>query len=1737
LQGLIDYSDYLTGHALCCRGTKRQVYHFLFQVVDLSGDGCVNGAELRVLLNHLPKGLIHAIYTHTVKGEAVVRKLEDAGEELNSPHWHLRTVEEIVRKAMQDFSASYQTPSPIPSPTSAFGLSRMPSLQEDAFFLTESEFARWMDADCPELLDFIQSHFFLEPHNAPNDDCSIPEFRLDGGDPQLPLPRERGWSNGSSVVFGEAADLSSLLPVPPLNAMAVLETVLPASGSSTGPKRTRFLSKVEPPTLPSIPSTHVIAPPLPSSTATQFDTSTTTSTNKGGIVGRVTSFFRKRAESVQLKSNGEQEGGEDKGGDVIRRSVTITLGKGVAAAAQAEIHRNSSEDITQGVGVAPPSRRIATVAPVNPPHYHISLPTTWTTPMRDVRPIPFPIVELDVDMSTPTALQLSLSCSQCRAVQPLVLPEAMQANGVDRSRYRAEDVAFTPAAGERDGSSGPVEGSWYCLFSSSGTPRGASTAGAGTLSATTPSFVASFRAGEFAHTSLGVAPVLSSLGSTSSLSPAAFSQQPTVTTDTELDTVGVVASRGLSQASLATDASEAPRDYEDDVEPADDQADTYNMQLQAQPSLPFANLCAHYATCAACGAPRTSADLRTAGLLRSVDGTVMPALPSLPAAIVPSSGPNALSVMTFAPYSPPINLVAVAPAQFDEADTGADNWAMAASVFSAMDSGSHDPHSHPLMHRRSSGSGHFQPGKRFRPGVRNPSTHSRVHSSPLEPRSSLRSSSSDDNHNQRHGGATDGPAAMSAAMADAENLPSSSMFGGAAARAVGFVSRFARSFRFKRKLGSQRDRTSRSPIADVVGAARTHSSLGSDVDVVGEGDLDVNAPSTSHPQVTEDFDIAAMHPNATVSGATWAHFQALIRNQIEAQNAKPSTPPILSSPFDPPIGPPLAAMPVVRALSDNNHSPRHPKLPPIPSLMLKAGPGCKAHAHTVSGALGREMAGALAEYSRPEALAAADLLDLQIDRPKNNAAINAAVLGTSAVPPPKPSLSRVGKLDLMSFAGASRSDIARVIESGSGDQPTNLSITMPPEVRPDLGLSYQGGHVSLHHSLLRENLLVSRTDSATHLQSTPTAEGVRHPPARGGRFTAAMTALYTSPLGTGAAAEEAQEEAALIEQEKRERQRERIGTQTSDTGTMDDAPAPAGHSEESQVPGAQPVSPMLKSIGSTFTGRAPNTTISPVSFVGHGTGRQRLSMTMFSPHNLDRVGLMALDERGYVEDDVVCTDAGVTVTVGKQRFLQPAVPYSFQLSSSALAKQLRKDKVAPTPNVRRTPGTARSALFPVLGLHAYNSENPPPMSLGAGAARALAMHGAPLIEHEGWLYKMDKKREGHHKKRWYYLQQNFLYWYSTHLEGEPRGVLFLEGSYVKLVSEPAQEAKEYYRFCIHTSSTHGDRVRVLYARSAAQRDEWLSILRRACRSVPFDEEYELGPEIGAGKFARVYKATKRASSEVFAVKVVNKSGLTKAELELLRTEVAILKLVQHPHIIRLENVFETSLELYIVMELLEGGELFNNLVGRSRFNEDEARNLIKPLVESIAYLHSLGIVHRDIKPENLLCSGKPREGSSFPFGDVKIADFGLSKLVHPGEVLTMPCGTLAYAAPEVISRQGYGREADLWSLGVILYLVVRGRLPFDSTIKEQVIALTIEAKVDFTHKVWQSWTPEGLNFVQSRSPRFLSSCMCCSMLHHCCMWYAGLLCPDPASRLSARRAMQHPWLRKASGKEMSAISS
>ncbi|XP_057805129.1 SNF1-related protein kinase catalytic subunit alpha KIN10-like [Salvia miltiorrhiza] len=200
--------------------------------------------------------------------------------------------------------------------------------------------------------------------------------------------------------------------------------------------------------------------------------------------------------------------------------------------------------------------------------------------------------------------------------------------------------------------------------------------------------------------------------------------------------------------------------------------------------------------------------------------------------------------------------------------------------------------------------------------------------------------------------------------------------------------------------------------------------------------------------------------------------------------------------------------------------------------------------------------------------------------------------------------------------------------------------------------------------------------------------------------------------------------------------------------------------------------------------------------------------------------------------------------------------------------------------------------------------------------------------------------------------------------------------------------------------------------------------------------YRLGKTLGHGSFGKVKIAEHVRTGHKVAIKIINRRKMGGPEMEeKVRREIKICRLFVHPHVIRLYEVIETPTDIYVIMEHVVKGELFDYIVERGRLQEDEARNFFQQIIAGVEYCHRNMVVHRDLKPENLLLDGK---------GNVKIADFGLSNIMRDGHFLRTSCGSPNYAAPEVVSGKLYaGPEVDIWSCGVILYALLCGALPFD----------------------------------------------------------------------------------------------
>ncbi|XP_042432300.1 CBL-interacting protein kinase 23-like isoform X2 [Zingiber officinale] len=233
-------------------------------------------------------------------------------------------------------------------------------------------------------------------------------------------------------------------------------------------------------------------------------------------------------------------------------------------------------------------------------------------------------------------------------------------------------------------------------------------------------------------------------------------------------------------------------------------------------------------------------------------------------------------------------------------------------------------------------------------------------------------------------------------------------------------------------------------------------------------------------------------------------------------------------------------------------------------------------------------------------------------------------------------------------------------------------------------------------------------------------------------------------------------------------------------------------------------------------------------------------------------------------------------------------------------------------------------------------------------------------------------------------------------------------------------------------------------------------------------KYELGRTLGVGTFAKVKFAKSVETGEGVAIKILDKEKILRHKMVgQIKREISTMKLIRHPNVIRMYEVMASKTKIYIVMEFVTGGELFDKIARNGKLKEDEARKYFQQLINAVDYCHSKGVFHRDLKPENLLLDAN---------GTLKITDFGLSALpqqVHEDGKLYTTCGTPNYVAPEVVKHKGYdGAKADLWSCGVILYILMAGFLPFEDS---NLMSLYKKIfKADFSCPPWFSTSAKKL---------------------------------------------------------------
>ncbi|XP_031393231.1 CDPK-related kinase 5-like [Punica granatum] len=275
-------------------------------------------------------------------------------------------------------------------------------------------------------------------------------------------------------------------------------------------------------------------------------------------------------------------------------------------------------------------------------------------------------------------------------------------------------------------------------------------------------------------------------------------------------------------------------------------------------------------------------------------------------------------------------------------------------------------------------------------------------------------------------------------------------------------------------------------------------------------------------------------------------------------------------------------------------------------------------------------------------------------------------------------------------------------------------------------------------------------------------------------------------------------------------------------------------------------------------------------------------------------------------------------------------------------------------------------------------------------------------------------------------------------------------------------------------------------------------------SKEFTSRLELGEEVGRGHFGFTCSARFKKGEfkgQQVAVKVIPKSKMTTAiAIEDVRREVKILRaLTGHSNLVKFYDAFEDNDNVYIVMELCEGGELLDRILSRGgKYSEDDAKAVMVQILNVVAFCHLQGVVHRDLKPENFLYTSKDENSQ------LKAIDFGLSDFVRPDEKLNDIVGSAYYVAPEVLHRS-YTTEADVWSVGVIAYILLCGSRPFWARTESGIFRAVLKAEPSFDEPPWPSLSLEAKDFVKR------------------------LLNKDPRKRMTACQALSHPWLRNYNG--------
>ncbi|XP_058397780.1 death-associated protein kinase 2 isoform X1 [Diceros bicornis minor] len=266
-----------------------------------------------------------------------------------------------------------------------------------------------------------------------------------------------------------------------------------------------------------------------------------------------------------------------------------------------------------------------------------------------------------------------------------------------------------------------------------------------------------------------------------------------------------------------------------------------------------------------------------------------------------------------------------------------------------------------------------------------------------------------------------------------------------------------------------------------------------------------------------------------------------------------------------------------------------------------------------------------------------------------------------------------------------------------------------------------------------------------------------------------------------------------------------------------------------------------------------------------------------------------------------------------------------------------------------------------------------------------------------------------------------------------------------------------------------------------------------------EDFYDIGEELGSGQFAIVKKCREKSTGLEYAAKFIKKRqsrasrrGVCREEIE---REVSILRQVLHPNVITLHDVFENRTDVVLILELVSGGELFDFLAQKESLSEEEATSFIKQILDGVNYLHAKKIAHFDLKPENIMLLDK-----NIPIPHIKLIDFGLAHEIEDGVEFKNIFGTPEFVAPEIVNYEPLGLEADMWSIGVITYILLSGASPFLGDTKQETLANITAVSYDFDEEFFSQTSELAKDFIRK------------------------LLVKETRKRLTIEEALRHPWI-------------